>query len=251
VLGHRGAAGLAPENTLISFHRGRSDGADVLELDVRATSDGEIVVLHDATIDRTTDGTGPVRSLTWAELRAFDAGYRFTPDGGRTHPYRGQGVTVPRLVDLMAALPDMPLNIEIKQDDPPIVGAVIDVVRRAKAVVVLAAELDHVMAAIRTTAPDLPTSVSAGEVAAFHYALQEGRPPELPPGTVALQIPPRFGDIELVTAASVRAAHDLGAEMHVWTINEPAEMRRLLDLGCDALVSDFPARALAAMGRAS
>lgn len=153
MLGHRGAAGLAPENTLISFHRGRTDGADVLELDVRATADGEVVVLHDATVDRTTDGTGPVRSLAWAELRTLDAGFRFTPDGGRTHPYRGQGVTVPRLVDLITALPDMPLNIEIKQDDPPIVAAVVAIVRRARVVVVLAAELDHVMDAIRQQPP--------------------------------------------------------------------------------------------------
>jgi len=247
VLGHRGAAGLAPENTLVSFHRGRAEGADVLELDVHATADGEVVVLHDATLDRTTEGSGAVRERPWDEVRRLDAGFRFTPDGGRTFPYRGQGVTIPRLADLMTALPAMPLNIEVKQGDPPIVGAVIALVRGARAPVVLAAEHDAIMLAIRAAAPDLPTSLAAGEVAAFHDAVEHGRAPALPPSVVALQIPPRFGDIELVTAASVGAAHAAGVEMHVWTINDPAEIHRLLDLGVDGIVSDFPARVRTAL----
>src|ERR1700747_2744500 len=92
LFGHRGAAGVAPENTLPSFHRARADGADVFELDVHATRDGAIVVLHDASLERTTDGAGPVAALTAAELSRLDAGHRFTPDGGRTFPYRGQGI---------------------------------------------------------------------------------------------------------------------------------------------------------------
>lgn len=243
MIGHRGAAGLAPENTLVSFHRARADGADVLELDVHATADGEVVVLHDATIDRTTDGTGPVNLLTWEELQRYDAGFHFTPDGDRTHPYRGQGVTVPRLAELVRSFPDMPLNIEIKQGEPPIVDAVVRIARDARVTVVLAAEHDAIMAMIRHAAPDLPTSLAAGEVAEFHGALERGASPTLPRTTVALQIPPRFGDIELVTAASVAAAHACGAEMHVWTINDPVEMERLLALGCDGIVTDFPGRA--------
>jgi glycerophosphoryl diester phosphodiesterase len=247
VIGHRGAAGLAPENTLVSFHRARADGADVLELDVHATADGEIVVLHDAALDRTTDGTGPVRARSWDEVRRLDAGRHFTADGGRTFPYRDQGAGVPRLVDLIAALPTMPLNIEIKQGEPPIVDAVVDIVRAAAAPIVLAAEHDSIMHAIRAAAPELPTSVAAGEMAAFHEALDRGETPVLPKGVVALQIPPRFGDIELVTAASIATAHALGVEVHVWTINDPAEIRRLLALGCDGVVSDFPARVRAAV----
>lgn len=243
MIGHRGAAGLAPENTLVSFHRARADGADVLELDVHATVDGEIVVLHDATIDRTTDGTGPVNRCAWADLQRHDAGFHFTPDGGRSYPYRGQGVAVPRLVDLIRSLPDMPLNVEIKQEEPSIVDAVVRIARAAPVTVVLAAEHDTIMTAIRQAAPDLPTSLAAGEVAEFHGALERGASPTLPSATVALQIPPRFGEIELVTEASVAAAHACGAEMHVWTINDSVEMERLLALGCDGIVTDFPGRA--------
>ncbi len=239
--GHRGAAGVAPENTIVSFRRARADGADVLELDVHATSDGEVVVLHDPTLERTTDGAGPVSGLRWAEVARLDAGHRFTADGGRTFPFRAVGMRVPRLAELLRELPDMPLNIEIKQETPSIVDTVVALLRAARTTVVLAAEYDVIMHAIRRSAPEMPTSLAAGEVAAFVGALTAGETPALPTGAVALQIPPRFGEIELVTATTVAAAHALGAEVHVWTINDAAEMRRLLRLGCDGIISDVPA----------
>jgi glycerophosphoryl diester phosphodiesterase len=250
LFGHRGAAGVMPENTLGSFRRARDDGADVLELDVHASADGEIVVIHDATLDRTTDATGPVRARPWAELARLDAGHRFTSDGGRSHPFRGSGFGIPRLADLIDELPDVPLNIEIKQAAPSIVAATVELVRRSRARVVLAAEDDAIMREIRERAPDLPTSASAVEVAAFVGALREGRVPVVHSGLVALQIPPAFGDVALVTAESVAAAHGLGVEVHVWTINEPDEMRRLLALGCDGIMSDLPARARAVIAEA-
>ena len=251
LFGHRGAAGVAPENTLPSFRRAHDDRVDVFELDVHATADGEIVVLHDPTLERTTDGGGPVAALTFAELQHLDAGFRFSPDGGRTFPFRGQGIRVPRLAELCREFASVPLNIEIKQETPSIVGAVVELLRRAGATVVLAAEHDTIMEAIRRVAPEIPTSLAAGEVAAFIGALQQGTAPVLPPGAVALQIPPRFGDIELVTRETLAAAHGLGAEVHVWTINEPDEMRRLLALGCDGIMSDFPGRARAIVDQES
>lgn len=240
LFGHRGAAGVAPENTLPSFRRGHADGVDVLELDVHATRDGEVVVLHDPTLERTTDGAGPVAALTFAELARLDAGHRFSPDGGRTFPFRGQGIRVPRLAELVREFPDVPLNIEIKPEGADIVAAVVAMVRAARARIVLAAEHDTIMQAIRSAAPEVPTSCATGEVAAFIGALQAGEPPALPAGAVALQIPPSFGDVTLVTRESVAAAHGLGAEIHVWTINEPAEARRLLALGCDGIMTDVP-----------
>ena len=240
LFGHRGAAGVAPENTLPSFRRAQEAGADVFELDVHATRDGEVVVLHDPTLDRTTDGLGPVAALTFAELARLDAGHRFTADGGRTFPFRGQGIRVPRLAELLAAFPDAPLNIEIKCEGAAVLDEVVAMARAARSRIVLAAEHDVIMRAIRLAAPDLPTSCATGEVAAFIGALQSGAAPTLPDGAVALQIPPTFGDVTLVDAASVAAAHALGAEVHVWTINDPDEARRLLALGCDGIVTDVP-----------
>jgi glycerophosphoryl diester phosphodiesterase len=215
---------------------------------VHATADGEIVVIHDATLERTTDGAGPVRTLTFAQVRRLDAGFRFTPDAGRTFPFRGRGLTVPSLTELQRALPGMPLNIEIKQAEPSIVAEVVALVRRGGAPVVLAAESHQVMEEIRRLAPDLPTSLSAEEVARFHAAVESGETPSLPAGAVALQIPPRFGSVTLVSEASLRAAHALGAEIHVWTINDPGEARRLLALGCDGIMSDFPGRVRPLLG---
>jgi len=240
LFGHRGAAGVAPENTLPSFRRALADGVDVFELDVHATRDGEVVVLHDPTLERTTDGAGAVADITFAELGRLDAGHRFTADGGRTFPYRGQGIRVPRLAELLQEFREIPLNIEIKSEGAAIIAEVVRMVRAARARIVLAAEHDSIMQAIRAAAPDIPTSLATGEVAAFIGALQNGETPTLPDGAVALQIPPSFGEIVLVDARSVAAAHALGAEVHVWTINDADEARRLLDLGCDGIMTDVP-----------
>jgi glycerophosphoryl diester phosphodiesterase len=239
LFGHRGAAGVAPENTLPSFRRALADGVDVFELDVHATRDGEVVVLHDPTLERTTDGAGAVADLTFAELERLDAGHCFSADGGRTFPFRGQGIRVPRLAELLREFPEIPLNIEIKPAGA-VVEAVVSLVRAARARIVLAAEHDAIMQAIRAAAPEIPTSLATGEVAAFVGAVLAGEAPPLPDGAVALQIPPSFGDITLVTSATVAAAHALGAEIHVWTINHPDEAGRLLDLGCDGIMTDVP-----------
>ena len=145
---------------------------------------------------------------------------------------------------MLKAFPGVPLNIEVKQADPPIEAAMLEVLDRfsAREWTLLAAEDVTIMLRIRTAAPDVLTSFSAPEVAEFICALRDGRLADYRPPGVALQIPPAFGDIALVTAESVAAAHRLGLEVHVWTINEPAEMEALLDLGVDGIMTDFPAR---------
>lgn len=244
VFGHRGAAGVAPENTLPSFALAVALGATHLELDVHATADGEIVVLHDALLDRTTDGSGPVSSRSRAEVAALDAGYRFTGDG-RSYPYRGQGVRIPTLQEVLREFPRHPLNIEIKQGEPPIVEAVLDVLRRAQSLdrVLLAAEQDAIMAAIRAAVGDrVPTGMAVGDAVEFFDRLRRDDWAGYEPPGRALQIPPAYGDLELVTPASVAAAHDVGLEVHVWTIDDPAEIERLFDLGVDGVMSDLPGR---------
>jgi glycerophosphoryl diester phosphodiesterase len=117
---HRGGAKIVPENTLEGFREGLRVGAGVLELDVHATADGHVVVIHDETVDRTTDGSGAVREMTLAEVKRLDAGYWFTPDGGKTYPYRGEGVRVPTLEEVYRQFPDVPINVEIKGERPGI-----------------------------------------------------------------------------------------------------------------------------------
>jgi glycerophosphoryl diester phosphodiesterase len=241
---------VAPENTLEAFAEGLRAGADRLELDVHATADGAVVVLHDETLDRTTDGRGPVNRVSLDALRRLDAGSRFeVPDG--SHPFRGRGVRVPTLDALLAAFPDVPLNIEIKQEAPPIEPAVLAVLdrHRARERTLLAAEHGSIMERIRAAAPEMLTSFSAPEAAEFVGRVRDAQLGGYRPSGVALQVPPTYGMIDIVTPEFVRVAHDLGLEVHVWTINTEAEMDALLDLGVDALMTDFPAVAAAVLRR--
>ena len=132
-IAHRGGAEIAPENTLEGFREGLRVGAGVLELDVHTTADGYVVVIHDATVDCTTDSTGAVREMTLAELKRLDAGYRFTRDEGRTFPYRGEGIRIPTLEEVYDEFNEVPINVEIKGERPGIEEAVWRVIEAAGA----------------------------------------------------------------------------------------------------------------------
>ncbi|MFI5316222.1 MAG: glycerophosphodiester phosphodiesterase [Myxococcota bacterium] len=244
---HRGASGEAPENTLVAFERALAQGVAYLELDCHATADGELVIHHDDTLERTTNAVGPLRERRFAELEKIDAGFRFSPDGGRSFPYRGTGVRIPRLGEVLAAYPAARLNLEVKQAEPPIAAEVVRAVRRAGAErrVLLAAEDEAILAALRALDPGTALGSSLADVVEFVRAGADGRIASFRPRGHALQVPTHALGRPLVTDAFVASAHALGLFVHVWTINEPGEMRRLLALGVDGLMSDFPARLIA------
>lgn len=247
-IGHRGAAGEVPENTLASFERAVADGVAILESDVHPTRDGEVVLLHDEELDRTTDGTGPVAAHSLAELRALDAGFRFSPDG-RRFPFRGRGLRIPTLADALEAFPNLRFNLEIKERMPGLIERTLDLVAGREERTLLAAADDAIMADLRAAVArrgsKIAIGASAGDVLAFVRAALDGVAP--PPGPMALQVPPDFGGRPLVTPRFVEHAHAHGLHVHVWTVNDPAEIERLLDLGVDGVVSDFPARVVAAI----
>ena len=243
---HRGASGEAPENTLAAFRQAAELGVSYAELDVHASRDGNIKVIHDDTLERTTNGHGQVRDYTLAELQRFDAGHRFSPDGGQTFPFRASGVIIPTLAEVLRSFPGLRFTVEIKQTDPPIEEQVIAVVRdcRRAGEVILASEHDRVLARVRQLTSDIATGFAYGEVVDFIQRVATGQLAGYRPPGQAVQIPPEFQGVPLITTETVAAAHALGCEMHVWTINEPPEMERLLDLGVDGIMSDFPGRLL-------
>lgn len=235
---HRGGAALAPENTLEAFRRAVENwGADVLEMDVRLTRDGELVVIHDATVDRTTDGSGAVRDHDLRTLRRLDAGFSFEDAAGDT-PFRGKGVEIPLFHDVLEAFPDVRLNVDAKERDaaPALVRAI-----EAHGAVdrVLAASADEECRAQRFGYRG-PTSATTRQVRLFYYLhrLPLGGP--YVPRTDALQIPDRWEGRAVTTPRLIRAAHAKNLPVHVWTIDEPDAMRRLLAWGVDAIQSDRP-----------
>jgi glycerophosphoryl diester phosphodiesterase len=240
---HRGGSALAPENTLVAFEKGLSYGADALELDVHPTRDGEIVVFHDDTLDRTTDGSGRVSGFTLDDLRQFDAGYRFTPDAGATYPYRGQGVTIPTLAEVYERFPATRVNIEIKEDIPGVEEQLWRVIQAAHAEdrTLVAGFLAAPLLRFRTVSQGrVATSGSMPEVRAFVLAAYARATRLLRPAYDAVQVPETYRGVPVVTPTTVRVAQQMGLAVHVWTVDDRASMERLLGYGVDGLMSDRP-----------
>jgi len=244
-IAHRGGRRVWPEHTLLAYEEALASGTDVLELDIHETSDGVIVIMHDDTIDRTTDGTGAIKAMTFAELRTYDAGYNFTTDGGTTYPYRDMGLVVPTLEEVFEEFPDAPYVIEIKQGEPSIVDDFVAMAREYDKVEQMngAAFDDDILAELREAAPEMGTSFGEQEVLIFFVqSSKEGGPdPDYVPPAEFLQVPPVRGGVEVLHDQFVPVAHALGLKVHVWTINEEEEMRTLIeDLGVDGIMTDYP-----------
>jgi len=250
VFAHRGASGDYPENTLPAFAAARDLGAPYIELDVRMTRDGHIVVAHDESLERVSNSDGVIPDLTLAELSRIDAAYNFASTSAGEFPFRGRGIRIPELAEVFAACPEQRFIVEIKQTAPSLIDALLGVIDRAamRRRVLVASEHQPPIDEFRTAAPDIPTNLPTAEVAAFLMSLPPGAPPFVPHGA-ALQIPPEHESWQMVTPETVAAAHRLGLEMHVWTINEEAEMSALLALGVDGIITNFPARLLELLAR--
>jgi len=250
IFGHRGAAGEFPENTLLSFERALECGATCLETDIHASRDGHLVLFHDESLERTTNGRGLLKECTLAELKSLDAGYRFRPDRGASHPFRGVGLRIPTLEEFFSRFPGVKVTLEMKQAEPAVEKQLLELTARLGRLedVLIASEHDVIMKRVRRLRADVATSFSSIEVAAF-LGKRKLSPssPYAPPGQ-ALQVPAQWKGVPLVTEPFIRAAHDLCIEVHVWTVNEAVEMEKLLDLGVDGIMTDFPGR-LAALLR--
>ena len=228
---HRGGASDNPENTMPAFQHAVDLGYTYLETDLRATSDGVCVAFHDARLDRVTQAHGRVRELPWRELRRV---------------LLADGAPIPRLDDLLGDHPGVRVNVDAKE--AVALAPLVDVLRRTRAhdrVCVTSFSGVRLRSARRALGPSVATSLAPDEVLALHRAAQGGAPATrlaaaLTAGAVAAQVPERVGRRRLVTPAFVAAAHDLGLHVHVWTIDDPTDMERLLDVGVDGIMTDRP-----------
>ena len=242
VVGHRGNRMHAPENTLESFRQAVALGVDALELDVHLTADGEVVVIHDPTVDRTTEGAAAVTTTPWETLRHFDAGFRYSADGGRTFPYRAQGIGIPRLSDVLDAFPDTPLLIEIKT--PRASAALRTVIERHGATARCIVESFHDDAGAPFVGTEIAIGAAQGDVARLLWRALLRRPAAAVPFRF-MSIPTSFRGVPVPIAGLVVATRAAGAPVHVWTVNTPADAERLWARGVCAIISDDPATMLA------
>ncbi|CAN5512390.1 glycerophosphodiester phosphodiesterase [soil metagenome] len=240
---HRGSSIVAPENTLQSFQQAIDEGAVGLELDVHLSRDGEVVVIHDDTVDRTTDGSGLIREKLLSEITPLDAGYWFSRDGGYSHPYRGAGVKPPTLREVYWRFPEARVNAEIKGDVRGIEEAVLRVIEDAGAEgrTLVASQKHGVNKRFRQVSGEaIPTSASQFEIGLFYWFSRLWIESLLKPAYTAIQIPRRHLGIELLTPRLVAAAHDRGVRIDVWTVDDPDEMNLVLDFGVDVIMTNRP-----------
>lgn len=244
IIAHAGAQGHAPPNTMAAFEAALALGADTLEMDLQLTADGEVVTIHDGTVDRTTDGTGAVGHLTLDEFQALDAGANWEADDGST-PFADLGVRHTTFREVLEAFPDTPLVVELKTDGgEAIIQPVIDLVEeydRETDVIVASFDAGY-LGPVREQLPDVATNMPESETYAFYVRTLAGLHPWWSPPGEVFQVPEDFDGRRVVTPRFTRAAERLGIEVQVWTVNEPEQMHRLLDAGAHALITDHPDR---------
>lgn len=243
VVAHRGDSANWPENTLEAFISGVMMGIDVIETDVHLSKDGHVVIWHDPTLERNTDGIGTLESHTLAELRQYDAGYTFTKDGGRTFPFRGRGIRICTLDEALEACPGQRFNIDLKSREPEIVDRYIEVIRRHDAGkrVCTASFHDSNMRMLRAKAPDLLTSVSTKEVLSLVLRQKTHTLPARFARKIIFQVPEAYYGVRIITDGFIRAMHARDAVVMVWTINDEKDMERLFRMGVDTIMTDDPA----------
>ncbi len=247
IYAHRGSTLLAPENTALAFDLALGFGADVLETDVRLSRDGVVMVVHDARLDRTTDGRGKVRDAMAARIGALDAGARFTDLDGVS--WKARGARIESLAELFARYPEVPVNVDIKDDDAVAADAVAACIAGsgAEARVTVGSFNARVLARFRTVAPHVATAAGRPEVAALWFGDLAGRGPDAVPYRY-LQIPPRWFGLPLARPRFIARAAALDVRTVYWTVNEPATMLELVRRGAAGVVTDRPDVAAATFG---
>ena len=239
---HRGGELMWPENTALGFSLAAEKFPGILlETDARMTADGAIVLMHDDTVNRTTNGQGKISDLTLAQIKELDAGYSFTNDGGATFPYRGKGITVPTLAEALLAAPDSHFLVDFK-GPAALADACITIIRETKAQdrVLIASFVPEAMARTRETAPELPTCYDFTSGAALLSALRGGAWDSYQPVSEVLSMDEDMLPKFQLKPEEIQAIRAKGIKFQIHTINDPAKIRTYLDLGVDSILSDRP-----------
>jgi glycerophosphoryl diester phosphodiesterase len=245
VIAHQGGDGVWPGDTMYAYENAVKIGADVLEMDAHITKDGQIVLMHDEKVDRTTDGSGLIEDLTLPELKQLDAAYKWSNDDGKTFPYRGQGIQVPTLEELFQKFPQMRYVIEIKLTQNPIDKPLCDLIRQygMQDNVVIASFHDEAMQNFRKTCPEVATSASRGEVTKFVLLGKVFLSGFIAPQYQSIQPPydpSESMNIPIMTKRFIREAHAKNVKVEPWTVDDPVLMKQYVEWGVDGIITDRP-----------
>ncbi len=257
IMAHQGGDGEFPSNTLFALQQAAALGVDVLEIDVHSSADDVLVVIHDATIDRTTNGSGRVNDLTFAELQTFDAGYNWPTLAGHPlldtgeFPYRGDGLTIPSLEDVFIEFPDMPISIEIKQETPSIAQSLCDLIRQyeRESLTIVPSFRAEAMIEFRDICPEVASAAVESEVIQFFALSYLGLGAAWQPTTETFMIPEYQGDLQVISQRFIDQSHGRNVRIYPWTINSADQIQRMIDYGVDGIITDYPSLALELAGR--
>jgi len=242
VIAHRGGAGLAPENTIYAFKLAERLGVDAIELDVRITKDKQLVVIHDETIDRTTNGTGLVSKYTLDELKQFDAGYHLKLEN-QGYPFRNKGITIPSLEEVFQQIKNTPFVIELKDPNPKIEKQVAALIKKynLKKKVIVGSFND---ASLKRFASRTDGKIQIGtgvKTIKYFVLLHKLRLDRLYPlNRNAVQIPIKAGGVDLATERLINTVRERNIAIHYWTINDEKTMKQLIELNVDGIITDYP-----------
>ncbi len=242
VIAHQGGDGVWPGETMFAFQNSAALGVDVLEMDIHITADGELILMHDETADRTTDGTGEIESMTLADLKKLDAAYDWSSDDGQTFPYRGQGLTVATLEEVFQTFPNMRMTIEIKKTNASMAKPFCDLIREynMQDKVLAASFHDERLKEFRAECPEVATSSAKNETTVFVLMTKGFLGGWYSPAFYSLQVPEKSGGITVMTPGFVRAAHARNLAVEPWTINDEETMRKYIEWGVDGIITDRP-----------
>lgn len=251
VIAHQGGGDLWPGNTMYAFEHAAELGVDVLEMDLHITGDDVLIIMHDETVDRTTDGSGEIEKMTLSKLKTLDAGYGWTVDEGATYPYRGMGITVPTLEEVFQAFPDYHMTIEIKKTERSMAEPFCALIREynMQDKVLVASFHDERMEEFRQACPEVATSSARQETTVFVLMSKAFLGRLYSPQFYSLQVPEESSDITVMAAQFVRAAHERNIHVEPWTIDDPEQMQLYIDWGVDGIITDRPDLMLDVLGR--
>jgi len=251
VIAHQGGDGLWPGDTMYAFEHAAELGVDVLEMDLHITQDGVLVINHDETVERTTDGTGTIEKMTLSEVKALDAGYDWSTDDGVTFPYRGQGITIPTLEEVFQAFPEYRMTIEIKATERSMAEPFCTLIRQygMQDKILVASFHDERMDEFRQVCPEVATSSARQETTVFVLISKAFLGRLYSPKFYAMQVPEESSNITVMTAQFVRAAHERNLRVEPWTIDDPEQMQLYIDWGVDGIITDRPDLMLELLGR--